>query len=131
MAKPPVNELDRHIGQRLRKLRRRYSISAEKLADALGTTQQQISRYENGNNKLGAAQLYYLAHYLNVPVSWFYYGYSPERPPPAMLAEPEPVYLASNQGDELRLLQQSWPQLSASERELILKMLDTFILKHQ
>lgn len=128
MAKPAVSELDRHIGKRLRKLRQHHKISAEKLADALNTTQQQISRYENGNNKLGASQLYNLANCLNTPVSWFYLDYEPEAPVP-VLQETAPVYESGRLQEELDIIATSWSQLNANERSILLKLIDTFLLQ--
>ena len=128
MAKPAVSELDRHIGKRLRKLRQHHKISAEKLADALNTTQQQISRYENGNNKLGASQLYNLANCLNTPISWFYLDYEPDAPV-AALQEATPVYETGRVQEELDIIATSWPQLSAGERDILLRLLDTFMLQ--
>ena len=55
MPKPLVTPIDRHIGDRLKQLRQQEGISAAALAEAIDSTQQQISRYENGQNKLGAA----------------------------------------------------------------------------
>jgi predicted transcriptional regulator len=57
MAKAAIHGLDRHIGKRLQKLRDELGVSAVKVAEAIGATQQQISRYENGQNKLSASQL--------------------------------------------------------------------------
>ena len=75
MAKPLVDDLDRHIGQRLKKLRQQEGVSAQLLAEAIDSTQQQISRYENAHNKLSATQLYRVATALGVPISWFYQDY--------------------------------------------------------
>jgi transcriptional regulator with XRE-family HTH domain len=75
MQRQGATALDRHIGKRLRALRIERRMSLEKLAEALEVTQQQMSRYELGQNRVGAAQLYRVALGLNVPVGWFFLGY--------------------------------------------------------
>ncbi|HEX7762836.1 MAG TPA: helix-turn-helix transcriptional regulator [Cellvibrio sp.] len=73
MAKPAVTALDRQIGQRLKKLRMQADVSAGALAESIGSTQQQISRYENGENKLSASQLYLLSQCLASPSPGFFW----------------------------------------------------------
>ena len=128
MVKPAISDLDRHIGKRLRQLRQHHRISAERLAEALLTTQQQISRYENGNNKMSASQLYLLAEVLAVPVSWFFQEYTSHIPVPSIL-ETGPGYDAGRSREQLETLTAHWPQLTPTEREVILKLLDTFLLE--
>lgn len=128
MSKSPVCDLDQHIGKRLRKLRQHYKISAEKLADAMDTSQQQISRYENGKNKISATQLYRLAQFLNVPVTWFFLDYSQKTTLP-ILREAAATYQAGQIQDELEIFQHSWPQLSPKERQVVLNLLDTLLLE--
>ncbi len=44
------------------------------LGDALGVTFQQIQKYENGTNRLGAANLYRTSKALGVEVAFFFEG---------------------------------------------------------
>ena len=125
MAKPAVTELDRQIGLRLKKLRLQADVSALALAGAIGSTQQQISRYENGQNKLSASQLYLLGQCLGVPVSWFFLECTPE-PVPLLVKEPTASYLRNVIEEEVAALQNQWPRLSQNQRTAILKLLDSF-----
>jgi len=75
MKRQSVKLIDLHIGKRLRILRHQNSMSLEVLSTMLGVSQQQVSRYELGQHRLSAAQLYRLSCYFNVPLSWFFYGY--------------------------------------------------------
>ena len=68
------NEVDVHVGQRLRLRRKRLSISQEKLADALGLTFQQVQKYERGFNRISASKLFEAARFLQAPVTYFYEG---------------------------------------------------------
>ncbi len=75
MKRQSVKLIDSHIGKRLRILRHQNGMSLEVLAGMLGVSQQQVSRYELGQHRLSAAQLYRLSCYFSVPLSWFFYGY--------------------------------------------------------
>ena len=68
--------VDIYVGGRIRMRRTLLSLSQEKLADQLGVTFQQVQKYENGSNRVGASRLYHIAHILSVPVAYFYEGYA-------------------------------------------------------
>ncbi len=127
MAKPLVDELDRHIGQRLKKLRQQEGVSAQLLAETIDSTQQQISRYENAHNKLSATQLYKVATALGVPVSWFYQGYQPEVPV-RNLAEQSASYEKAQINEGLTTMTQLWPRLNAEQRAAVLQVVDAFLI---
>lgn len=67
--------VDIHVGGRVRLRRTLLSMSQEKLASALGITFQQVQKYENGTNRVGASRLFHIAKILKVPVSFFFEGY--------------------------------------------------------
>ena len=67
-----ANEIDAHVGSRLRLRRLLLGISQEKLGAALGLTFQQIQKYERGANRVGASRLFDLSRALDVPVSYFF-----------------------------------------------------------
>ncbi|WP_429912860.1 helix-turn-helix domain-containing protein [Glycocaulis sp.] len=66
------NPIDRHVGIRIRLRRRVIQMSQQALAAKLGVTFQQLQKYENGTNRIGAGRLYELARALGVPVGYFY-----------------------------------------------------------
>lgn len=66
------NPIDKYVGSRIRLRRTLLGYSQEKLADALGITFQQVQKYENATNRVGASRLYDIAQVLGVPVSYFY-----------------------------------------------------------
>lgn len=127
MAKPLSDDLDRHIGQRLKKLRQREGISAQALAEAIDSTQQQISRYENGHNKLSATQLYRIAHALGIPLSWFFLGH--DQPLTVQhLAEEPAAYKKAMMHEGLTTVESLWPRLSQQQQLAILQVIDAFVL---
>lgn len=69
-----ADDVDVHVGSRVRMRRMTMGISQEQLGDHLGLTFQQIQKYEKGQNRIGAGRLYRIAQVLNVSVNFFYEG---------------------------------------------------------
>ena len=63
------DEIDRQVGHRIRLLRQEAKLSQTVLAEQLGVTFQQVQKYENGSNRVGAGRLTRIADVLGVPVS--------------------------------------------------------------
>ena len=61
--------IERRIGVRIRARRLALGLTQEQLADALGVSNQQVQKYENGSNRIAAARLVRLAARLGVPVA--------------------------------------------------------------
>jgi transcriptional regulator with XRE-family HTH domain len=54
--------------------RKMLAMSQEKLGAALGLTFQQVQKYENGTNRMGASRLQQMSDILQVPVEFFFEG---------------------------------------------------------
>ena len=76
-----ANEIDAHVGQRMRNLREMHGLSQGRLGAQLGLTFSQVQKYEKGANRIGAGRLYILASLLDVPIEYFFEELSatPER----------------------------------------------------
>ena len=74
-----TNEIDRHLGKRLRQRRRTLGLTQQQIAEAVGVRFQQIQKYECGANRISAARLWLLAKALEAPVSAFFDGLSDEQ----------------------------------------------------
>jgi len=74
LQKKSPNQVDRHIGSRVRARRMMLGMSQEKLADALGLTFQQVQKYEKGVNRIGASRLLHIAGILDVSIEFFFEG---------------------------------------------------------
>ena len=74
MRKPRrrANAIDGHVGSRVRTRRTLLGLNQTQLGDALGITFQQVQKYENGSNRIGASRLYQISKILDVPVLYFY-----------------------------------------------------------
>ena len=68
------NDIDLHLGKRLRRRRRLLGLTQQQLANVVGVRFQQIQKYECGANRISAARLWSLAEALEVPVGYFYDG---------------------------------------------------------
>jgi transcriptional regulator with XRE-family HTH domain len=64
--------LDVEVGQRVRAFRVQKGLSQQKLADQLGITFQQVQKYENGADRIGAGRLQAIAAALGVPIYDFF-----------------------------------------------------------
>jgi transcriptional regulator with XRE-family HTH domain len=69
-----ANDIDSHVGKRLRQRRIIRGLSQKELAAMLGISAQQLHKYEIGQNRITAARLYSCADVLDVPVWSFYLG---------------------------------------------------------
>jgi transcriptional regulator with XRE-family HTH domain len=69
-----MDEIDEHLGRRLRRRRRLLGLTQQQLATTCGVRFQQIQKYECAANRMSAARLWQLAQALDVPVSYFFEG---------------------------------------------------------
>src|SRR5690606_13765951 len=75
-AKTMGNDIDLHLGKRLRRRRRLLGLTQQQLAGTVGVRFQQIQKYECGANRISASRLWQLSEALEVPVGYFYDGLS-------------------------------------------------------
>lgn len=58
------------VVQRIKLIRKERGLSQETIADVLQTTQQQYSRYENGDNELPVRHVLSLCRFYGVSADW-------------------------------------------------------------
>ena len=139
MGHPSINSLDQHIAARLKHLRKAHGISLEKLAEVIGVSQQQMSRYERGHNHLAAAHLYLLAEAFDVPISYFYVSFDDKRN--AMISVTERLqanwpkanktttWKAEDDKEREALLSYYWRRLpSGRHQEIVIRLLEVVAL---
>ena len=66
------NPIDLLVGSRIRMFRKGRKMSQAQLGEKLGVTFQQVQKYENGKNRVGASRLQMISTALNVPVGQFF-----------------------------------------------------------
>ena len=69
-----VQDVDRHVGARMRARRIMLGLTQQQLADLIGVSYQQAHKYEKGINRIAAGRLYKVAHVLGVEVGYFFEG---------------------------------------------------------
>src|SRR5215813_5063132 len=79
MVGDSMDEIDVHLGRRLRRRRRLLGLTQQELAASCGVRFQQIQKYECAANRMSAARLWQLAEVLEGPVSYFYEGLTREQ----------------------------------------------------
>ncbi|MGM0422370.1 MAG: helix-turn-helix domain-containing protein [Pseudomonadota bacterium] len=66
--------VDAHVGAKLRTRRNLMGMSQDDLASQIDVTYQQVQKYENGMNRIGASRLYEISRVLKVAVGYFFEG---------------------------------------------------------
>jgi transcriptional regulator with XRE-family HTH domain len=74
MVTRSVTPIDIEVGKRIRLRRIEKGLSQTELGDHLGITFQQVQKYENGVNRVGASRLNKIAELLQVPISFFFHA---------------------------------------------------------
>src|SRR5580704_16295015 len=69
-----TQDIDRHVGARIRESRIMLGLTQQQLADLIGVTYQQAHKYERGINRVSAGRLFQIARALSVPVGTFFEG---------------------------------------------------------
>jgi transcriptional regulator with XRE-family HTH domain len=69
-----TQDIDRHVGARVRERRIMLGLTQQQLADLIGVTYQQAHKYERAINRISAGRLFEIAQVLGVPVNYFFAG---------------------------------------------------------
>jgi transcriptional regulator with XRE-family HTH domain len=69
-----ANEVDRHVGSRIRERRIMLGLSQQQMAELIGVTYQQAHKYERGINRISAGRLFEIAQALRIPVAELFVG---------------------------------------------------------
>ena len=114
------DEIDVHLGRRLRRRRRLLGLTQQQLAGACGVRFQQIQKYECAANRMSAARIWQLSEVLQVPVSYFYEGLiEPPTEAPQLEARDGPEMLGRKETTDLI---QAFYRLSERPRQRLLDL---------
>jgi transcriptional regulator with XRE-family HTH domain len=72
MTSRSPTDADRSTGQQVRLARKISKMSQQKLAAEMGVTYQQVQKYENGTDRIGAGRLSQVALTTDHPVGFFF-----------------------------------------------------------
>jgi transcriptional regulator with XRE-family HTH domain len=73
-----AQDIDRHVGTRMRERRIMLGLTQQQLAELIGVTYQQAHKYEKGLSRVAAGRLYRIAQALGVEVGHFFEGLETE-----------------------------------------------------
>ena len=73
-------DIDRHVGNRMRERRIMLGLTQQQMAELIGVTYQQAHKYEKGINRIAAGRLHSVARALGVEVGFFFEGLDDDEP---------------------------------------------------
>lgn len=107
--KGKANDIDKHVGQKLKQFRIASNKTQEEVAEALGMTFQQVQKYERGTDRISVGNLFVLANFFKVPIADFYDRKVDHKNP--------------QNKDELKLLEHYRALKTISGRKMVLDMM--------
>ncbi|SLN30093.1 transcriptional repressor DicA [Roseivivax jejudonensis] len=113
-----MNSVDKCIGARVRAQRQARGLTQRDLGERLGVRFQQIQKYESGQNRISAAQMWRIASVLDVSITHFFEKLEIETPDDA--AERTTPPLTPSQTRELASI---FTNLDTSQREAVMAFL--------
>jgi len=116
--------IDRIVGSRIRARRHLLGVSQTELGRRLGISFQQVQKYENGSNRVGASRLQQIAQALGTTPSSFFDGAPGLAPAPASSADRAAEaaltdFLRDRHGAELI---RHWPRLPSHVRAALVRL---------
>lgn len=75
---PNYQDIDMHVGRKIRQLRIELGLTQQQLAGMIGVTFQQAHKYERGLNRISAGRLFEIARVLGVELNYFFIGLAGE-----------------------------------------------------
>ena|SRR5690348_7578174 len=79
-GRPRAQDVDRHVGARMRERRIMLGLTQQQLAALVGITYQQAHKYEKGVNRIAAGRLHAIARALGVEPGYFFEGLGDDGP---------------------------------------------------
>lgn len=123
MSKSTSTDVDVLLGKRIQLRRKELGVSAAQLAEALAFSQQQLSRYERGLNRISATLLVDVAGLLDTPVEWFLLDCPSKLT--AIVQPTQPLPYGPEKGLRKRLDQQ-WSSLTLEKQQALVQFLDFY-----
>ena len=114
-------EVDLAIGKRIQQRRKEIGLTAENLAEQIGVSQQQFSRYERGATKINVSHLVNIAVILDTPISWFFADSRAEN----LTFSNEQNYVPIRNDALKQRLDYHWTNLSSEQKRNLVNFLDS------
>lgn len=123
MARFIADNVDLAIGKRIQQRRKELNITAENLAEQIGISQQQFSRYERGVTKINVSHLVRIAVILNTPISWFFVDSCAEN----LNFDTQENYTPIVNNELKQRLDYQWNQLNKEQKRHLINFLDSML----
>lgn len=114
-------QVDLAIGKRIQQRRKEVGLTAEELAEQIGVSQQQFSRYERGKTKINVAHLVNIAVILDTPISWFFADSQAEN----LTFSNQKQYVPVRNDALKQRLDYHWARLSNEQKRNFINFLDS------
>lgn len=123
-----INEVDKHIAQRMQLRRVMLGMTQSDLAKRCGLSFQQIQKYETAGNRIPAARLFDISQALETPVAFFFSGLPGNLPPETKSTRSMRVSEQKEDDplakiESLQLINLYWNLPNDSKRDMIMSML--------
>jgi transcriptional regulator with XRE-family HTH domain len=66
------SNIDRHLGKKLKQIRKKHKLTQAKLGEVLGVSHQQVQQYEIGDSRVAASTLFEISNIFNVQPNYFF-----------------------------------------------------------
>ena len=117
MAQLNPSKADAMIGKRIQMRRKEVGFTADQLSEKIGISQQQLLRYERGDNKINISHLMLIAQALETPLNWFFLDCCSK---------------ATLTNDELKARYDfHWEQFDQLQRQAVVNFLDLLSVSYQ
>lgn len=116
-----LEPFDVHVAGRVRQARTARRWSRAKLAEEIGLSEQQITKWELPSNRMYVSRLYAVAQALNYPIGWFFEGFrslSARIPSMSSAASPTADVLSLLTPETIRLVEQ-YAALTPNRQRLV------------
>lgn len=123
MSRFVASNIDAAIGRKIQQRRKEMGLTAENLAEQIGVSQQQFSRYERGATKINVAHLADIAVLLNTPISWFFVESKTEN----LFFSPQEQYIPIRNDALKARLDFHWGNLSHEQKRNLINFLDSIV----
>ena len=115
-----LNELNVHVGGRIRLRRLGLGLSLERCSEMLGISFQMLSLLERGEGRTNASRLYDLARIFDVSVDFFFEGLEGTINTAEAPAREPDLQLSKNAGASMSIMIRAFRRLGAAERRRVL-----------
>lgn len=112
------------VGQRIQMRRKELGVTTTVLAKLIGISQQQLSRYERGTNRINLNHLVAISMELETPISWFFMDcFVDEEEKETKVSS----HVSKEDAELKKRFEQIWPLLSHKQHRTLILFLDEHI----